>query len=363
MKWAQFSVFSVLLFLMIPSTTSAAALYIDPAISELFRGESITMAVRLDTDEAAGECINAVDAVITYPESIEPVDVSIGESIFSMWVERPTINKTDRTITFAGGIPNGYCGRVAGDPRLTNVLTEIIFRSPGFVVGGTQSGSNTARVDFAPESTAYLNDGRGSKADLNTYGANITLNSAGGSGVNNLWRDKVNDDDIPPEEFGIFLEKRDISNDYYVVFNTSDKQTGIDTYQIMEEPLAQFGSFQWGRADAPWVEAQSPYTLQDQSLNSIIRVRAIDKAGNEYLANLIPGQSLRTISSEQRFTYVLIFSSFVLLAVFALIGYILIHRRRKKVSAQKSDNFSDEDDNGENDDDDYQENDGNDTLK
>jgi len=335
---------------MIPSTASAASLYIDPAMSELLRGESITMAVRLDTDESINECVNAVDAVITYPENIEPVDVSIGESIFSMWVERPNINKEDRTITFAGGIPNGYCGRVTGDPRLTNVLTEIIFRSPGFVVGGTQSDANTARVAFAPESAAYLNDGRGTKADLTTYGANITLNSTGGSGQNNLWRDKVNDDNIPPEEFSIFLEKRDISNDYYVVFNTSDKQTGIDTYQIMEESLTEFGSFQWGRADAPWVDARSPYTLQDQSLNSIIRVRAIDKAGNEYIANLIPDESLRTLSSEQLLTYILWAAGLVLLVVTGLVAFVLIKRRRRVTKETSDDHHetgseTDDDDN------------------
>jgi len=327
-----------------PSETSAASLYIDPAMSELLRGESISMAVRLDTQESTNECVNAVDAVITYPANIEPVDVSIGESIFSMWVERPTINKKARTITFAGGIPNGYCGRVVGDPRLTNVLTEIIFRSPGFVVGGSASDSNVAKVEFAPESAAYLNDGRGTKANLATYGASITLNSAGGSGQNNVWRDKVNSDNIPPEKFSILLEQRDISNDYYVVFNTSDKQTGIDVYQIMEEPLTQFGSFQWGRADAPWEDVQSPYTLQDQSLNSIIRVRAIDKAGNEYIATLIPDESLRTLSDEQFLTYVLVAAGVVLFAAVSLVGYILIRRKRKRALNQTEDTlFEDED--------------------
>ena len=33
------------------------------------------------------------------------------------------INKENRTVTFAGGIPNGYCGRVNGDPKLTNIIT------------------------------------------------------------------------------------------------------------------------------------------------------------------------------------------------------------------------------------------------
>jgi hypothetical protein len=342
MNWVRFLVHSFAIFLLLPTNTFAASLYIDPGSSELLRGESLSMSVRLDTDEARGECVNAVDAVITYPDNIEPVDVSIGDSIFSMWVERPTINKENKTITFAGGIPNGYCGRVSGDPRLTNVLAEIIFRSPGFVVGGAanQSDSNSAEIAFADETAAYLNDGRGTRADLTTYPARITLNPEGGSGVNNAWRDKVNNDNIPPEEFSIFLEKRDVSGDYYVVFNTTDKQTGIDTYQIMEEPLSQFGSFQWGRADAPWIEATSPYTLDDQSLNSIIRVRAIDKAGNEYIANLIPDESMRTFSFEQILTFLLVATLLVLMVVFTVVGYRVYRKRR----ALKEHELEDEDD-------------------
>jgi len=346
MKWAHILSCTLVVFFVMPTFVQAAALYIDPGKSELLRGESLTMAVRLDTDEDAGECVNAVDAILTYTENIEPVDVSIGESILSMWVERPIINKENRTITFAGGIPNGYCGRVTGDPRLTNVLAEIIFRSPGFVVGGTQSesSSNVAQVNFAPESTAYLNDGRGTKAPLDLYPATITLNSTGGSGTNNLWRDKVNNDRIPPEKFSIFLEERDVSGDFYVVFNTTDKQTGIDVYQIMEEPLTQFGSFQWGRADAPWVEVRSPYTLEDQSLNSIIRVRAIDKAGNEYIANLIPDESLRTLSGEQLLRYLLVGLGIVLFTITSVVAYFIIRKRKNLTVARKNNAEEQEDD-------------------
>lgn len=333
MKWAQFLLYVMVFSAVVPSAVSAATLYIDPGVSEILRGESLTMAVRLDTDESAGECINTVDGVISYSENIEPVDVSIGNSIFPMWVERPTINKENRTITFAGGIPNGYCGRVDGDPRLTNVLTEIIFRSPGFVVGATQSDSNQAKITFLPETTAYLNDGLGTKADLETLSAQITLNPAGGSGENNLWRDKVSADKVPPEEFSITLLKQDHSDVYFAVFNTTDKQTGIDRYQIMEEPLTKFGSFQWGEADAPWLEATSPQKLQDQSLNSTIRVKAIDKAGNVYIATLIPDESLRTTSHEQIFTIVLVAVGAGLLLLLLIISYFWWANRRRAGTA------------------------------
>jgi hypothetical protein len=289
---------SFALFLAVPTGAEAAALYIDPPSSSLHRGDAITMAVRLDTDESVGECVNAVDAVITYSDSVEPVDVSIGESIFAIWVERPVINTAARQITFAGGIPNGYCGRVAGDPKLTNVLAEIVFRSPGFVIGGGEVDRSKATVSFTAATTVYLNDGQGTKAELETYPANITLHDSVGNTLQNDWRNKVAADDLPPEAFTIELVKpgAESAGQYYIVFNTTDKQTGIEQYQVMEEPLSQFGSFQWGRADAPWQIAKSPHILSDQSLNSIIRVRALDKAGNEYIAHMIPDESLRTLS-------------------------------------------------------------------
>lgn len=313
---------------------NAASLYIDPAISQINRGDSITMSVRLDTDEVSGECVNAVDVVIAYPNNIEPVDVSIGDSILRIWVEEPTINREERTVTFAGGIPNGYCGRVIGDPRLSNVLAKIIFQSPGFVVGGSELGTK-AGISFGEQSTVYLNDGFGTKASLSTYSAEIDLASGLGSTIQNQWQNDVNADEIPPEEFGIMLQKDDkaFSQKYYIIFNTTDKQTGVDHFEVMEEPLTQFGSFQWGRADAPWIETRSPYVLNDQSLNSIIRVKAVDKAGNEYVATLIPDNELRTVSQAQLFTIIGGFAIGLLIVV--LLALIIWHRRRKVSVSQQ----------------------------
>lgn len=334
MKLSIHSIFSlcVLAVCALPYTADAASLYIDPAQSSLNRGDALTFAVRLDTDESVGECVNAVDAVITYTANIDPVDVSIGNSIFSMWVEQPTINREDRTITFAGGIPNGYCGRVSGDPQLTNVMAELIFRSPGFAIGG--SDEPVARVAFADTSTAYLNDGQGSKASLTNYGAEIALNDRPGAEMLNPWQERVDADTTRPEEFSITLEQDSttFSGRHYIVFSTTDKQTGIDHYEVMEEPISQLGTFEWGRADAPWITARSPYELDDQSLNSIIRVKAVDKAGNQYIATLIPDESMRTLSQDKLIFYVFVsFLGLVLLLV--LLSLFAWYRKMKKRAA------------------------------
>ena len=37
-----------------------------------------------------------------------------------------------------------------------------------------------------------------------------------------------------------------------------------------------------------WERAESPYLLKDQSLKSIIKVKAVDKAGNEKIVKVAP---------------------------------------------------------------------------
>lgn len=321
----------------------AATLYLDPTSKEINRGDVITLAVRLDTDE--GECINTIDAVISYSENIQPIDTSRGSSILSMWIEEPTINKKERTITFAGGIPNGYCGRIIGDPRLTNKVVELVFSSPGLQVGSTESG-NIATIAFAEGTRVLLNDGFGTDASLRFFDSQITLNkNAGGSQVNE-WSQLVVDDVIPPEKFSISLErtKNAFDNHYFIVFNTTDKQSGIDYYEVLEEPLDQFKLFSWGGVDAPWIRAKSPYELKDQSLNSTIMVRAYDKAGNEYVATLVPEESQRSISAANKVMIALLITAGVVFVGAACVFVFFLRRRKSLMSDDMDEEINYDDD-------------------
>lgn len=326
----------ILLVFFVTLTTSveAATLYLDPREAEIDPGDTIAVAVRIDTDD--GECINAIDGVITYPENISPVDISLGASIFPVWVEEPVIDKKNQRITFAGGIPNGYCGRIEGDPRLTNTIAEIIFQAPGLRIGA-QDVDPVAQIAFSSETAVLLNDGAGTPAQLRTIEANILVNTRPTGSVNDEWQERISDDTAPPNPFTISLnsDRSIYAGRYYVVFNTSDKQSGIDHYEIIEEPLEQLNLFAWGGTDTPWITARSPYLLKDQSLNSTIRVRAFDKAGNQYVATLVPDESLRTKSVADQITFaaILTLSIVLLLGLLGLIVWFLRRRIRKRASA------------------------------
>lgn len=335
--------FALFLLLGLTSNAEAASLYMDPSTATLNRGDAVTISVRLDTDEAAGECVNAIDGIITYDPSITPVDISVGKSIFPIWVEAPVINKEKHTITFAGGIPNGYCGRVQGDPNLTNTITELVFRAPGLQVGGGAERLK-AHIGFAEGTTVYLNDGSGSKAPLQTYGADLALTDNIGSEIKDPWSGVVADDTISPEPFSITLEHdaTTFNGKYYIVFNTTDKQTGLSHYEVIEETPSDSSLFRFGAANSPWVEARSPYVLKDQSLESVVRVRAVDKAGNTYIAAFVPDESLRTgYVTKQLLISAAAATVMVMLAL--IFGYWFWRKRRQRVVGDSSDSDKRED--------------------
>lgn len=326
--------FLQVVFFCIALPASAATLYMSPSEAELKRGDIMTVSVRLDAGE--DECINAIDGVITYTENIQPVDVSRGNSIFSLWVEEPVINRDNRTITFAGGIPNGYCGRIPGDPRLTNNIVDLQFQSPGFQIGQSESGDDVA-INFDEQTQVFLNDGKGTKAPTAFFGIKIKLDKNAGGTMLNPWQDTISNDEFPPERFSITLEKTTnaFSNNYFIVFNTTDKQSGIDHYEVIEEPLDSKNLFGWGAVTAPWVTVKSPYVLEDQSLNSTIRVKAIDKAGNEYIAVYVPEETKRTFSTENIIIVGVLLGVVVLLGALGVIVFVLLRRRAQRKASEE----------------------------
>ena len=329
-----FEVLVALTFVVQP--VQAATLYMNPAVSTLARGDAEVVAVRLDTNEEAEECINAVEGVLQLTGPVSAVDVSLGNSIFSIWVEPPTISQDGKLVTFAGGVPNGYCGRIAGDPRLTNNLFDIIVRTTA--IASNNGSSTPGQISFTEQTVAYLNDGFGTEADLQVFPKDFTVLPELSGDVLDPWKDLVAADTISPQEFSISMEQTSPSlrDRYYITFSTTDKQTGIDRYEVMEEPLSRLASFTWGGANTPWIEARSPYILKDQKLNSIIRVKAIDKAGNEYIATYIPDEALRTTPLTVIVLLVLLGVSVLLLLYGSIRFYQKKRRKAEQIGQQQS---------------------------
>jgi len=236
------------------------------------------------------DCVNVVEATVTYPVgTLEMIDISRGESILTLWPEEPRVDQGAGTVTFAGGIPGGFCGAVEGPGAASDAsgVLRLVFRAIANREGIT--ATRTATIGFGEPTSVLLHDGFGTVAPLTTQGATVAIRETGAL-PEDAWQQSLAADTFPPEAFTLFVN-RDPSifdNAFYVTFSTTDKQTGIDYYEIRETD--EYG-YTPGTREAPqWkkVAANEPYRLADQDLQSLVEVRAVDKAGNERIASLSP---------------------------------------------------------------------------
>lgn len=263
--------FIIISFVFIPNITQAAVLYLESAEYNYYQGDSFIAEMRIDTEE---ECINTVKADLNFPQDLlEVVDFSQGNSILTILLQKPEISQEQGLISFTGGIPGGYCGVLPGDPGKSNLLAKIIFKVKE--ISGEQFSAKTAKVGFKDSSQVLLNDGFGTPAELKTRPGLFNILSGIPDAPKKEWQEELNKDVVPPEQFKIEIsrDQKMFSGKYFIIFSTTDKETGVGYYEAKE-----------GKRD--WKPAESPYLLEDQSLTSIIKVRAVDKAGNERVAEL-----------------------------------------------------------------------------
>ncbi len=293
-----------ILTLFLPFAASAAHIYFDPNKGTFGPADTFVLNLRIDNED---DCINAAHVEITYPTaSLRAVDFSRGDSIFTLWPEEPSIDTQKGVVGFSGGVPGGYCGRINGDPSLTNVIGKVVF---------TVINSAAKKADISISGTGskvYLNDGKGTEASLHVDSATITL-VASSTGAGNAWLQQVKQDTTPPDPFDVIIESTRgvFGGNYYLVFSTVDKQSGIDHYEVYEK-----GS---------WKTTSSPYQLKDQVLHDI-KVRAIDKAGNERFGDVSSTTPPRQVSL---FDFPIIMSILTILLVLGL----LLWWRDRRISA------------------------------
>lgn len=249
-------------------------MYLDPVEGEYHQGDTFVVQIKIDVKD---ECINTIEANLSFPQDIlEAVDFSQGDSILTLWVSPPSIEQEAGLISFTGGIPGGYCGFLPGDPGESNLLGKLIFS-----VKPSLTESKNAPVRFLNTSQVLLNDGLGTPAKLSTEKAVFAILPGISEVPKKEWQEELAQDKIPPEVFEIAINQNPSIFDgkYFITFSTVDKQTGVDYYETKE-----------GRGE--WQQAVSPSLLEDQSLKSIIKVRAVDKAGNERMVEYSPSRAM-----------------------------------------------------------------------
>lgn len=277
----------ILLFLIIifcPFRLQAAELYFKSNVNEVQVGDVIVTNLFINTK---GEDINAIEGDLANSENLLLKDIRKGGSIVSFWIIEPTINKEQKHF-FSGVIPGGYQGT---EGLIITAVFEVI-------------KSGQANVDI--ENLKVLkNDGFG------TTTASLAIpwiNSV----VEKLDKPKTIDiiiDNSLPEKFIPTISRSAdlFNNQWFVVFSTQDKDSGIDYYVVCE------GDFDCERAS-------SPYLLKNQKLNKDIIIKAVDKKGNERVAIV----AASNINNYQKITL------FVIIMLILVGGFVIYKKYHVK---------------------------------
>jgi len=134
-------------------------------------------------------------------------------------------------------------------------------------------------------------------------------------------------DTVLPEEFEpeIGQDKTVFHGKYFLSFTTHDKISGIDYYEIAELDKREYE--RKTEEEIVWKVGESPHLLEDQSLQSIIKIKAVDKAGNERITEIIPTEKP---------------SLLYWIPIFIFIGVGVVYLLWKKLKKQKQKTLIDE---------------------
>ncbi len=345
------------IFILPAAVSASTRLYLDPAVGEYGPGDNIEVNVKVDV---LGDCINTIAAELEFPNDYLNIrEFTTGESILSLWLTKPANADFGRIsqegkLYFAGGIPGGYCGKIPGDPGESNIVGKIIFTIPTLIVSDVERSE--VEIRFTDKTEVLKNDGFGTADAVLKQSAVFKIGNSPTNGAYD-WRSDLAADKIPPEPFVVELlrDANVFEGRYYLTFSTVDKQTGIDRYETLElGPEDQLGVrqkrnfWQWlARKEifAPaWKTSDMPYVIVDQSLQSSIKVKAVDKAGNERVVEYVPTITPEKTATKIPFVYMIgIPAVFVLIVIAIWILWMLRKKSKKKniEDLEKNDNNQD----------------------
>src|SRR3989338_6492544 len=239
----------VLIFVVIsvlPFAASAQSLVLKAPKTTYNVGDSFQVTLSVNTE---GKSINTLSGKIQFPTSkFQILDTRYGNSIISLWVERPTVS--GGTITFTGGIPGGFSG--SAGPILS------------FGVKARAEGSAAINLK---DIKILLNDGKGTELSGATSGilklsiVKAAVKPAVPAGAPEKPKEVYvpPPDIIPPENFIPLVSRHPTigDNKYFVSFFAVDKDSGVSYYEVKEEPfiISRFT----GRFNEDFVKTESLY--------------------------------------------------------------------------------------------------------
>ena len=298
----------ICIYLLLPLIGQAAELYLESSQPEYAPNETFSVDIRLNVTPP--ENVTAIEGYLKFDnQSLKAIDFLTGNSVL-MFIETPKINQEQGIVSFSSIIPGGYTGRLPGDPGESNLLGKIIFQVQKTINPQTS-------IYFLDNSRVLLNAGEEAKTNLVFKPLDIQISSqeVAFNPLDDLAKIKE-EDKIPPEEFKPEIVK--IDDKYFLVFNSQDKQSGIDHYEIRffkSNILGQLHQISLTE------KAVNPHLLNISEIKNIIEVKAIDKAGNERIATLYPQIQIKWYKNYWLWSIILLI---------IILGYIIYRLKFKR---------------------------------
>lgn len=363
--------FLILAALTLPLPAKASVLFTSSAQENVYVGQSVVIDWLLNTEQQA---INLVDFKLNYStDTLELSEVSSGNSLVSLWVEEPTEVQSGH-ISLVGGIPGGILGssvpvfrtvfkaKAMGNGQVSleqgskvllnngqgtadrlafNPLSFLVQPSP---IGGERVSSVThpdqtkwyknseVKIKFSKEPDKKYSYSFSSNAELLpslTHGEiseelsfsdlpdgiyYFKVHSEVREGV---WQEeaifRAQIDRSPPEDFLPIIEKHSgaANGQAFLNFSTIDKTSGLKGFEVK---LGLLGTFK---------PADSPLVLRRPLVGDSLRVRAIDRAGNEREVTVF----YKGLVSEKVF--------YIILAALILGGFMVLYIYKFRLSRNK----------------------------
>jgi hypothetical protein len=299
------SIFSAILFsgFFFSSDTRAAVLIFETSSTVFSIGRDVKVDIVVDSE---GQGLNAFEGRVSFPNSLLSLkQIHDGNSIISFWIERPRLSSADSdasTIAWSGITPGGFHEVPGFSAEKRGNLFSIIF-SP--------RKEGTGRIE-ADNIRILLEDGQGTPAKVSSLPLFFKTKEGAGTVT------PIAEDTNRPEEFRpqIANDPLIFDNQNFLAFAASDKESGIDHYEVLETWFNRIPE------NAGWINAESPYLLKNQALDTYIFVKAVDKSGN-YLIESVP-----PLHPEVRYKYYLLLGT-IILAILA-VGSLLWKKLKRK---------------------------------
>jgi hypothetical protein len=299
LNWKINSIVFFALIAFSPLSVKAAEIYFGVNAKEVAANSAYEVGVYVNT---GGEAINAISGDINFPaEQTDLQNIYTGNSALLLWIKDPALTAPG-VVSFAGIVPGGL---TSGN----GYLFTLVLKSK-------QTGTLTVNAN---NEQILLNDGNGSSATVTKAPLALSVVTKTDAPAYVPPFDRT-----PPEPFELKTAQDPtlFNNKWFVTFASQDKGVGVDHYEIREVPPA--GSFAGLLGGGRWLSvANGPYELSDQSLESTIEIKAVDRAGNNRIVSLPPANGLSWYKKY-----------FVWLAIIALlacfVGYRKLLLKRKK---------------------------------